>query len=224
MRVPGAIQALKLECGLVSATALTLSEEAFARPTRCSAWNVKELVAHMHRDIERIVVSMAMEVAGQPEVDAVTYWRSYDPVGDASSIADRAKARADSYRTGLEVAIVWDDLWRHALDLAEGEAPSRLFPTWGPVMTLEEFLKTRVVEITVHGMDLADALQRDPWPTAEGLDITTEILQGILGVEPPAELGWGPMTFVEKGTGRQPLSEPEIRTLGPLASRFPLLA
>jgi hypothetical protein len=91
-------------------------------------------------------------------------------------------------------------------------------------MTLEEFLKTRVVEITVHGMDLADALQRDPWPTAEGLDLTTEILRGILGADAPSELGWGPMTFVEKGTGRQPLSELERSTLGPLAERFPLLA
>jgi uncharacterized protein (TIGR03083 family) len=224
VRVPGAIQALKLECALVSETALALSEEEFSRPTRCPAWNVKELVAHMHRDIERIVVSMAVEVSGRPDVDAVTYWRSYDPVGDAPTMADRSKARADSYRTGLEVAIVWDDLWRHALDLVEGEPPSRPFATWGPVMLLEEFLKTRVVEITVHGMDLADALGRDPWPTSEGLDTTIEILRGSLGGQPVGELEWGPMTFVEKGTGRQPLSDVERRTLGPLAARFPLLA
>jgi len=34
MRVPGAVEALRVECDLVSEAVLALSEEDFARPTR----------------------------------------------------------------------------------------------------------------------------------------------------------------------------------------------
>ncbi|MEU2020510.1 hypothetical protein ABZ541_31210, partial [Micromonospora sediminicola] len=36
-----------------------------------------------------------------------------------------------------------------------------------------EFLRTRVVEVAVHGLDLADALDRSPW-TTPGTSPTSE--------------------------------------------------
>lgn len=224
MRIPGALEALRIECDLVSEAALALPEEDFARPTRCPAWNVKELLAHMYRDIERTIVGVGEEAPDEPDTDAVSYWRRYDPVVDSTSTADRAKTRAASYGSGRELALVWDDMWRHALDLAEREGPLRVIRTWGPTLTIEEFLKTRAVEITVHGMDMALALGREPWATEEGVQVTRDVLVGLLEREPPEALGWDDLTFIDKGTGRQTLAEPERATLAELAERFPLLA
>lgn len=224
MRVPGAIEALKLECERVSDVALALDEADFELPTRCEAWNVKELLAHMVRDVERTIVGLHDPAPGEPDTDAVTYWRAYDPKGDAPSIADRAKLRAASYGSGHELAIAWDDLWHRSIDRAMGEPPERPFVTWGPIMTLDDFVTTRVIEITVHGMDMAAALEQDVWATEEGVDLTTRVLSSILGGEPTPDLGWGDLTFIEKATGRQALTEGERRILGRDAATFPLLS
>ena len=136
----------------------------------------------------------------------------------------RAKTRAASYGSGRELAIVWDDMWRRAADLAEEEGPIRVIRTWAPALTLDEFLKTRALEITVHGMDMALALGREPWATSEGVDVTVKILQGLLGPELPEALEWDELTFIDKGTGRSPLTDDERAALGRLAERFPLLA
>jgi uncharacterized protein (TIGR03083 family) len=223
MRVPEALDVLRLECDLVSETVLSLTEARFGLPTRCTAWNVKELLAHIHRDVEQIVVALADEVSEDPDADAVSYWTRYDPVADAPGIADRAISRAAAYRRGHELAVVWDDLWRHALDLAEREPPMRVVRTWGPLLTFDEYLKTRALEVTVHGMDMAAALEADFWTTQEAADLTTDILAGLLGEEPTPDLGWGDLTFIDKGTGREPLTEGERHVLGKLADRFPLL-
>jgi uncharacterized protein (TIGR03083 family) len=224
MRVPEALDALKVECERVSEAALELSEEQFGLPTRCSAWNVKELLAHMYRDVERTIVGLRQDPPDEADTDAITYWTAFDPTDDAPEIADRAKTRAASYGSGRELAIVWDDMWRRAADLAEEESPVRVVRTWAPALTLDEFLKTRALEITVHGMDMALALGREPWATIEGVDVTVRILQGLLGPERPEELGWDELTFIDKGTGRAGLTDAERAALGRLAERFPLLA
>ena len=224
MRVPGAIEALKLECELVSDAGLALDEADFDLPTRCEAWNVKELLAHMYRDVERMIVGLHEKGDRQPDTDAITYWRSYDPKADAANIADRAKLRAASYGSGHELAVVWDDMWRRSVDMAMGEHPARPVPTWSPILTLDDFVTTRVVEITVHGMDMSDGLERDVWATQEAVDVTTAVLRGILGEEPTPDLGWGDLTFIEKGTGRQALTHGERQILGRLAEKFPLLS
>jgi len=43
------VQALADECEELSATARELTEQEFAAPTRCTEWNVKELLGHTYR-------------------------------------------------------------------------------------------------------------------------------------------------------------------------------
>jgi hypothetical protein len=50
--MPDPVEALRDECELVSQTVLGLAEDRFAGPTRLPAWNVKELLGHMYRDID----------------------------------------------------------------------------------------------------------------------------------------------------------------------------
>jgi uncharacterized protein (TIGR03083 family) len=217
------LDALRDECEEVSRIVLSLAEEDFAKPTRLPAWNVKELLGHMYRDIDRTNTALSTPPPSEVTADSVSYWRSYDPVHDAPAIADRAKEVAARYETGVALAGAWNEMWRGALDGAAGTDRSRLVVTWGPHLTLDEFLKTRVLEITVHRMDMEDALGQKGWGTDLAVSIVDDILEGLLSEQPPSELEWDVVDCIETGTGRRLLSESERAVLGPLADRFPLL-
>jgi uncharacterized protein (TIGR03083 family) len=221
---PDPLETLRSECQRVSDVVLDLPEDGFSRATRCTAWNVKELVAHMYRDVLRVFTGLSEPEPEAADADAVSYWRAYAPVDDAQDIADRAKDIAAQHPTGRDMAAGWDDLWRRSIDLAERGARSRGGRTWRPLLTLDDLLRTRVLEITVHGTDLAAALGRPPWATEEGLAITNGILLALLGSDLPVGLGWDEVTLAERGTGRSALTEPERDTLGHLSEAFPLLA
>src|SRR5207248_4446228 len=94
------LETLAAECGLVSGVVLELPEEDFLLPTRCAAWNVKELLAHMYRDVDRINAALAAPGPPVADTDAVSYWRAYDPSVDAAAIAGRAKDLAASFGWG----------------------------------------------------------------------------------------------------------------------------
>jgi uncharacterized protein (TIGR03083 family) len=216
--------ALRSECQRVSDVVLDLPEDAFSRQTRCSAWNVKELLAHMYRDVLRVFTGLSESAPEAADTDSVSYWRAYAPVDDATDIADRAKDIAAQHETGRAMAEAWDDLWRRSAGLAESADRSRVVRTWGPKLTLDDLLRTRVLEITVHGTDLAAALGRPPWATEDGLGITNAILVALLGLDLPVGLDWDGVTLAEKGTGRSALTDTERDTLGELAGEFPLLS
>lgn len=217
------LEALREECEEVSKIVLALSEEDFSRPTRCTAWNVKELVAHMYWGVNRATRSLGEPAPEAADTDSISYWRSYDPLEDAPGVAGRATERAVEYATGRELAAGWDELWRRVVDSAGREDRGRIVSTWGPTLTLDDFLKTRVLEITVHRMDLQDALGEKGWGTDQAISIVDDTLEGLLGEEPPSDLEWDVVDFIEAGTGRRPLSSEERDILGPLADRFPLL-
>jgi hypothetical protein len=115
-------------------------------------------------------------------------------------------------------------MWREAIALAGGTDPARLVATtWGPTLRLDEYLKTRVLEVTVHRMDLEDALGRKGWGTDLAISIVDDILAALLGEDPPRDLDWDVVEFIETGCGRRPLTDREREVLGPLAEKFPLL-
>ncbi len=113
--------------------------------------------------------------------------------------------------------------WRSGVDLARREGPDRLVQVqWGPRLRLDDYLDTRVLELAVHGLDLADALGIDPWLSADGGAIVRALLTSLLGAPPPR--GWDDVELADKGTGRVPLSPRDRDALGASADRFPLLA
>ena len=201
-----------------------LPEGAFDGPTRLPAWNVKELVAHMWRDVDRIRVYTAEPEPAEVQADGVTYWRAYDPATDSADVADRAKEVADGFATGAALVDSFEANRVEVLAAARDISAERLVPTWGPAMRFDEYLRTRVLEMAVHGLDLADALGARPWLTAGGASVTREILIGLLGEAPALVRRWDDRTFIETGTGRRALTYEEQTALGPLARLFPLLA
>jgi hypothetical protein len=88
---------------------------------------------------------------------------------------------------------------------------------------VDELLKTRVLEVTVHRMDLEEAFGKKGWGTDQAISIVDDTLEGLLEQEPPSDLEWDVIDFIEAGAGRRPLTDEERVILGPLAEKFPLL-
>jgi uncharacterized protein (TIGR03083 family) len=217
------VDVLAAECEAVTTLLLDLDEHDFHRPTRCPPWDVRHLTAHLYRDFERIPIALAHPARQQPDTDRVGYWRSYDPATNQQRTQARAAAIAARYATGRRLARSFHTLWRDALGQATRVDHDQVVVTWGPVMRLEDFLATRIVEIAVHGLDLTDALARSPVLTPAAGQAVVEVLYALLGAGLPGELGWNQVVFIDKATGRAELTDAERDRLGNLATRFPLI-
>jgi uncharacterized protein (TIGR03083 family) len=212
------------ESRLAARSLSAVADDAFAGPTRLPVWTLKELFAHMWSDLDRIRMYLAGPAPAAADTDAVAYWRRYDPADDGPITAERARGIAGRFASGAELVRSFDDARAEAIALAVATPEDRIVATWGPTMRFDEYLRTRILEMGVHGLDLADALGGEPWLTPGAADVTRRILIGLLGEEPAIVRRWSDRSFIEAGTGRRGLTYESHAALGPLARAFPLLA
>jgi uncharacterized protein (TIGR03083 family) len=206
------VRALREEYEAVDRIAAGLTTADLARATPCADWQVADLLFHMSRDARRACIALASGPPGPPTTDAVRYWTTLSP-RPGRDVAAQRQASSD-------VVTVWLALSEVAVEAAEA-APPRLVARQGQVLTTSDFLATLVTEVTVHGLDLAQALDRAPWLSVGAISVATATLAGLLGELPPP---WDPLTFIRKGTGRLPLTPQDREALGAAAKRFPLLS
>lgn len=189
-----------------------LSEREWDKPTACEPWRVRGLFGHVHMTVDRLPRMLAGEAPARAEVDAVRYYRPGARFGSEAN-AERihtAEQHAAAYATGALLAQGFIRSWQRADRLCAAEPADRVVRTrHGDAMLLTDFLVTRVVELVVHGFDLAAALDREPWPTARGAAAVEELLLGKTPPEALEGLGWDRTTFLRKATGRLPISEAE---------------
>jgi uncharacterized protein (TIGR03083 family) len=221
----GAVRAaLHAQCDGISRTILDLPEYEFARATRLTPWDVLHLVAHLYRDLERIPLALQEpRPAITPDTDVVSYWR-YDRVENAARTTARADLIVANYDSGAALARAFDAVQHQATSLLDKVDPGLVVRTWQPIMRVDDFAATRVVEVTIHGLDLAHSLERDPDMDEGAMALTSAVLSALLEVPLPPKLAWDRTTWIEKGSGRSSLTPGERTTLGRLASAFPLLA
>ena len=218
------LDALAAQVGRTGALLEQLSDEQWRAPTRCEPLTVLELAAHMLRGADRAQGMLAAGPQdGEAEKDAATYF-GYDPGDVGGGVVRRAQNDAAG-RTGPELAKDWMVHWASAIEAARAvlTRDDILVASIFGRMRLTGYLKTRVVEVTIHTMDVEDALGRDPNPDPAALTVTADVLRLILGTDMRAS-GTDDVRFVLVGSGRAPLDATERAALGPLADRFPLLA
>lgn len=218
------VEALAREVGAVGKALHKLTPQEWAKPTRCEPMTVKDLVAHMWRGSSRITEMLATDpIDDEPQKDAATYFQ-YNAAAEAPQILQRAQEVSGEFATPGDLVKAWDSQWIKALQAARaalGRDP--VLPTVFGTMHLSEYLKTRIIEVTIHHLDIDDALGHAPHPDAAALEITGDVLRVLLGTD-LRPLGMDDVRFALTGTGRAPLSDEERRYLGPLADLFPLFS
>ncbi|MFF1601306.1 maleylpyruvate isomerase N-terminal domain-containing protein [Streptomyces mirabilis] len=130
------------------------------------------------------------------EVSAAEYCRPDDRFAPGTNAARIALAQdhAAEQLSGAALADDFNATWQEVDRLCRAEPEGRVVRTrHGDPMLLSEFLLTRVVEVAVHGLDLADVLGCQPWLTAEAADLVQGLLLGPVGA---ATLGsWAGVSF-----------------------------
>ncbi|MGV9611421.1 maleylpyruvate isomerase N-terminal domain-containing protein [Nocardia xishanensis] len=194
-----------------------LTPPEFARPTPCPPWTVAELIAHVTAAIARVPDGLAAPAPSRADLDAGGYYhpRIFDSTANADRVAAAQRAAA-AQPDPADLVAAFDHQRRRSMDGIAHQPPDRLIVTrWGDGMALDEFLLTRVVELVLHGLDLAAALDRPIWATSTAAALVT----GFLGVDTAAtRLGWDQPTALAKGSGRAPLTPDEQTEL----ARIPL--
>jgi uncharacterized protein (TIGR03083 family) len=203
------LEAFAAECGSTDETLEAAPPEAWNGPG-LGQWTLRELAAHLVGGAERLA-----DYAGQdpgataPACDRVGYWR-FDLAAEAPAIAERARRRAAALeRTSVPAA--FHEAWQRTAECAAKLGPDALLTTQRGPMRLGEYLATRVLEVTVHHMDVRAALELPPVATPEAARITMSILEGLLGEPRPRNLGR--TRFIQVATGRAPSDDPRFPVL-----------
>lgn len=188
-----------------------LSAAELDRPTGCPPWTVRDLVAHVRIAVDRLTEVLDQPAPTEVRTDAAGYFAptKFARAEDDARV-DLARQEAAADRDSGDAVDHFDRTWRAAERAVSAAPPYRPVRTrHGDLMTLHDFLLTRVVELGVHGLDLAFALDRSPWLTEPAAVLVADLMAGPDGREAPAALGWDRMTFIAKATGRAPLSDEE---------------
>jgi uncharacterized protein (TIGR03083 family) len=220
--VPGMIMgAFDAESRRLSEIAAGTDDAAFARPSPCLPWTAGELLYHVQMTMERLGVMLAApEPAGSALVTAPGYYRA-DRRFSAAVNADRigsaqrgAAAVPGAAARARDFSLARERIW----SLLQSVPPERVVRTrHGDRMLLTEFLRTRVLELAVHGLDLAVALDRRPWMTVAAAEVTEELLlASSAAARLRAAAGWDRVTLIAKLTGRVPAAAAETRLIDSL--------
>ncbi|WP_377273723.1 maleylpyruvate isomerase family mycothiol-dependent enzyme [Peterkaempfera sp. SMS 1(5)a] len=204
------LDAFETEAEALGPGVARLPEAAWNRPTRCSPWSARELLGHVCVVLDWVPDMIEGQAPEIPEVSATEYYRPDRRFSTATNAAriELGRDRAARHRSGAELVADFTQTWRKAQGLCRKEPERRVVRTrHGDAMLLADFMLTRVFEVAVHGVDLADALEREAWLTSPAGDLLLELLAGP-DTGGMTELGWSRARFLRKITGREPL-EPE---------------
>ena len=203
----------------------SLSEADWSRPTRLQPpnpdnppWSVLQLAGHMD-----FFMGMVMGLVGEPQ--------SVPPIMDRSSfgmcVADRANVAPAVYQimidhtAGHTPATILDTVrstFKQALAAIDGTPRDTVGPAFFGPMRLDELVITRVVETTIHGIDLTDAVGEAPLHLPRACTMTAEVLDDILARRwlpgRPADLADDDLAFVRAAAGRGEHPDPRLPLVG----------
>jgi uncharacterized protein (TIGR03083 family) len=205
--------ALRVETATLSQVAAGLAGTDLSRPSPCPPWTVADLLGHVIIASGRIEQAIEAGPGAPGElVSARGYYRA-DERFSADVNADRidvAVALAARLRTAAAIAAQLTAAGDRSLALLEAAPAGQVVRTrHGDRMLLPEFAITRVVELGLHGLDLAAALGREAWLTPAAAGVLENLLLPA-GAPSPRELAdrlnCDRAGVIARLTGRVPLS------------------
>lgn len=223
MRQDRVLEVFRRECEALTDAVSGLSEAEWSLPTRCTPWTVRDLLGHVCVVIDWLPGMLEAPAPEGAGVSAADYYRPDDRFSPRTNSARIALAQSRAAESADGSALVGDftATWRQVHRMCREQPVGRTVRTrHGDAMLLSEFLLTRVVEVAVHGLDLADALGRESWLTPSAGDAVLELLLGAEQRAAADLLGWDRPRFLRKATGREPLDGPEAARIEQLGIRW----
>ncbi len=155
-------------------------EERWSEDSALSRMSIGALAAHLARAITTVHEYLATPVAHDDEpVSAAAYYASIEGLADVESevsVGVRARA-AQGAAAGVRALIEsFDNSLAHLRRALAAESDDRLIEVRGKlVLALDEYLLTRILELTLHTDDLCVSVGR-PTPALSGLPMSIGLL------------------------------------------------
>ena len=205
--------AFRAEAAALAAAVAGVTDADLARPSPCPPWTNAALLCHVIIAAGRVDQAIAaMHQAGDgPLVDARGYYRPderFSPAVNADRIDIAAELAARLGTASAMRAELSRTTERTLTALTTASPDLEVATRHGDRMLLTEFLVTRVVELGVHGLDLAGGLGHRPWLTAPAAEVIAHLMlpAGSSSDDLSAALGCDQAGLIALLTGRARLS------------------
>lgn len=133
-------------------------------PSALARMSVGALAGHLSRSILQVEQYLDAPVPDVSRIDAPAYYLRIDEPADLDSARNTA-VRQRAEQASAQGPEATADTTRRCLDRLRSRLPAepedRLVEAFGSVLTLDDYLKTRLVEIAVHHDDLRSSLEGD---------------------------------------------------------------
>src|SRR3954463_13211147 len=163
-----------------------LPDEAFARPSGCTGWLVRDLVCHLVIDAQDVLITLVPPPETEPTADAGTYWELVPPpTGGDPREPPPGGAPLDALIPRLAAAYGDPELLKFHLDdvgSAAGRAavladPGARVSTRDQVLTVGDYLSVYVMEWPLPHLALIASPRAAAEPPAEGLSESRAMLE-----------------------------------------------
>lgn len=185
----------------ISDLAGVVTPEQWSRPAT-DRWTVRDLFVHASRAASTIT-TYASSGAERTLHSAAEYYLS---VLDAQDLHDAVAERARTQAAEIDEPIpeYLARVFAEAEQTLQRTPAAQVLDTRGGGITLEDYLPTRVVELVVHGIDIADSLEVRPEVPDTAMSVTLETLADLCALRADV---LDPATLVRTLTGRGTLPE-----------------
>jgi hypothetical protein len=217
------VRTLEVELGRVEQTFRDLSDEQWQAPTNLRPldetkphWTVFELAGHFDISIGLTVMLMAEPQSGQVGRDRTSFF--IFPRSEVAPVVYDYAYKMVEGKTPQQMPDVLHETFAKTVEGAKSMAPDTVGPGYYALMRLDEFVASRVVEAVVHGLDLTDAIGREPIATAEGVAVAAAIMDDLLARKTvpgrPADLADDDLAWVRAASGRAEHPDPRLPLIG----------
>jgi Mycothiol maleylpyruvate isomerase N-terminal domain len=179
------ISVLEAELTAVEQVFAGLSDDEWRLPTKLVPvdpdlphWTVFELAGHLDIAIGLTRMLIAGRDASQPARDRTSFF--INPRSETGPVVYHYAYTMVQGKTPADMPNVLHETFSKTVAEARDVPAGTVGPGYFAPMRVDEFVASRVVEAVVHGIDLTQALGREPVATAEGIAATAAILDDLL--------------------------------------------
>jgi uncharacterized protein (TIGR03083 family) len=159
-------------------------ESRWNEPSALEAFTIGELVAHVTLAMERAHGFLMLDAPGSDPVSLGGYYGDLkiEDEHDAGSFVHafiKGMAETEAARPCAEVVVKAKAVISEIAQLLPSTQPSRILdlrPLPQGAMRADDYMATRVVELILHGMDLAVSLDQSMELPPQAVDVVIEIL------------------------------------------------
>jgi hypothetical protein len=155
---------------------------AWEKPSALRKFSVGGLAGHLARTVLTVVDYLSEPPAGPPTVDAAAYFVNALPTDDIDSELNAAiRRRGDELAAAGQASLLvrLDEAYAWLTEQLPLEPAGRTMTVIGKqVILLDEYLRTRLVELALHIDDMCVSVEVDT-PTVPGMDIAIGTLVDV---------------------------------------------